>query len=123
MIVGIHHSVRFNSDGILDDGTAFVDNAHPYDTTPGDSFGASGGITSVNFNTGTSGDDHAYAAALSPDGSIVLAGDETDSGVLHMAAVRLSAVFCPHPRDEPVWWRRASRGWLNDHVQLSSTEG
>lgn len=62
--------VRFNADGSLDDGSGS-------DTTPGDSFG-SGGKVSTHFG---SGNDVAYGVAVQEDGKIVAAGRaRNDSG-------------------------------------------
>lgn len=57
---------RFNSDGSMDDGTAS-------DTTPDDSFGA-GGIVTTDFGSGSPTSDEAKAIALDADGRLVVIG-------------------------------------------------
>ncbi|HVQ39504.1 MAG TPA: Calx-beta domain-containing protein [Pyrinomonadaceae bacterium] len=57
---------RYNSNGSRDDGTGS-------DSTPGDSFGVNGSVT-TDF-TGPSGFDIAYAVRIQTDGKIVVAGD------------------------------------------------
>jgi uncharacterized delta-60 repeat protein len=55
--------IRYNPDGSIDDGTAS-------DSTPGDSFGTSGRVTTDRH----SNDDLARDAKLQPDGKLVVAG-------------------------------------------------
>ncbi len=69
--VGDFALARYNPDGSLDDGSAT-------DSTPGDSFGTSGKVTTDFGNT----DDAASALAIQADGKVVAAGYSNQSGTL-----------------------------------------
>jgi uncharacterized delta-60 repeat protein len=77
---------RYNSNGSPDDGTV-------NDSTPGDSFGTGGKVTTA-FG-GASNNDEAYALVLQPDGKLVAAGYAIITGTQDFALARYSTNGSP----------------------------